>query len=265
MTANVSNTSLCNRALAAIGGKAFINSAFPSDGSAAGNACNLLYTPTYEQLARCAWWSSFQTQILLTLLLAGANTPENPTATPPFPPSPWLYQYAYPGDCLKARAIIPTVPAQGTGGTPTYSVNNNAPIWFMGRGQIPFKVATVRDANGNPIKVILTNQEQAQLNYTMNNPNPAVWDSQFQAAFVSALATFLSPALTMNMPLMQMNISIAERVIAEARASDGNEGGPNSQDNTPDWIRARSGGSGGWYAGVWQGIGYDNMAWPGVV
>ena len=116
------------------------------------------------------------------------------------------------------------------------------------------------DASGNPLQTIVTNQSQAQLLYTVDQPNPSIWDVQFQAAFVAALAAFLVPALSMQLPLMQLQINMAERLIAEARASDGNEGS-NSQDHNPDWMRARAGGSGGWYQGTWCGVGYDNMAW----
>jgi hypothetical protein len=128
-------------------------------------------------------------------------------------------------------------------------------------GRIPFKVAYGTDSNNNPYTIVLTNQEQAELNYTVNQQNPAIWDSQFEAAFVAALAAFLVPALSLHMGLMQANITLAERIIGEARASDSNEGS-NTQDNQPDWIRARSGGSGGWYQGSWNDAGYENVAWP---
>ena len=260
MTASSSQTSLSNRALAAIGGKFFISSAFPSDGTAAGNAVNLLYNPTVEQLSRCAWWDCLSFQAPLTLLGAAPGTPEGGSSgVGLLPPTPWLYMYSRPGNCLKARAIIPTFPFNGVG-TPDTTINNGAPVWLRGRGQIPFKAAYALDANNNPLAVILTNQSQAQLAYIINQPQPTIWDSQFEAAFVASLAAFLVPALAMNIPLMNLQIGIAERLIAEARTSDGNEGS-NSQDNTPDWIRARSGGSGaGW--GGWCGPTYDSMNWP---
>ena len=261
MTASSSQTSIANRSLAQIGGKSFISSAFPSDGTASGNAVNLLYTPTFEQLARTAWWDCLSFQATLSLLGAAPGTPEGGSSGAGLlPPTPWLYMYARPVNCLKARAIVPTFPFNGIG-TPDTTINNGAPIWLRGRGQIPFKAAYSVDANGNPIGVILTNQSQAQLTYVVNQPQPAIWDSQFEAAYVASLAAFLVPALAMNMPLMNMQINIAERLIMDARASDANEGS-NCQDNIPDWIIARSGGSGAWWDG-WQGPGYNDMAWPG--
>lgn len=259
MPANVSVTSLCQRALLSIGGKSDIN--LITENSAQAKACNLLFSPTFQQLARSAWWNCLQKQATLSLIAAAADTPENPNGTPPFPQSPWLYSYLLRSDCLKARSILPTLPAQSTGGSPATTAQIAAPIWLQGMNQIPFKVAYGTDSNGNPQTIILTNQQQAVLNYTVDSENPSIWDSQFQAAFVAALAAFLVPALSMNMTLMKMNIDLAERIIAEARASDGNES-TNTQDHLPDWIRARAGGSGGWYQNNWYNVGYDSVSWP---
>lgn len=259
MVATSTTTSLCNRSLFAGGSKSQIGNL--TERSAQADACNLFFIPTYNSLARTAWWNCFQKQATLSLLLAAANTPENPSGTPPFPATPWVYQYLQPSDCLKARAVLPTVPAQSTGGVPLTTAQIAAPISLQGLRQIPFRVAYATDASNNPLNVILTNQEQAVLNYTVNQPNPAIWDSQFEEAFVAALAAFLVPALSLHMPLFQANVTIAERMIAAARTSDGNEGS-SSQDNLPDWMRARAGGSGGWYEGGYYNVGYDNMAWP---
>ena len=260
MTSSASQTSLCQRALAAIGGKVSVSSIFPSDGSAQANNCNLLYIPTFEGLARTAWWDCLSQQATLSLLGAAPGTPEGGSSgSGLLPPTPWLYMYQRPPDCLKARAIIPTFPFNGLG-TPATTINNGAPIWLRGRGQIPFKVAYATDSGNNPLQVILTNQSQAQLDYIVNQPQPAIWDSQFEAAFVASLAAFLVPALAMNMQLMNLQINVAERLIIEARASDANEGS-NCQDSIPDWISARNGGAGTW-EGTWQGVGYSNMSWP---
>ena len=264
MTATSSQLSVCQRALAQIGGKTTISSVFPSDGSVQANKCNLLYLPTFEALARTAWWDCLSQQATLSLLGAAAGTPEGGTSgTGLTVPTPWLYMYASPTNSLKARAIIPTFPFSGIG-TPYTTSNNGAGVYLRGCGQIPFKVAYSTDASGNPLQVILTNQSQAQLAYIVNQPIPTIWDSQFDAAFVAALAAFLVPALAMNLPLMQTQAAMAERIIAEARASDANEG-VSSQNREADWIVARSGGSGGWYGNLdgWQGPGYDNMNWGG--
>ena len=244
----------------AIGGKSTISSVFPSDQSVAANACNLLYLPTFQSLARTAWWNCLSQQASLSILGAAAGTPEGGTTGYGLTvPTPWLYMYAAPTDMLKARAIVPTYPAQ-LSGTNYTTGSVPAPIYFRGRGQIPFKVAYSTNSSGSPISVILTNQDQAQLNYIVNQPIPTIWDSQFEAAFVASLAAFLCPGIAMNLPLMQMQARMAEEIIMQARTADGNEGS-STQDHVPDFIRARSGGSGTWGEDYWGGVGCDNMSW----
>lgn len=261
MPSNVSTVSLCNRALLAVGGRSQISRL--DEDTPAANACSVLYVPTFEQLARAAWFNCLRAQTTLTLLKAAQGTPENPNGTTlPTAPSPWLYEYQLPSNCLHARYVAPTLPITGTGTVPLTTVNNNAPTLIPNDGQIPFAVGYDTDAKGNPLTVVLTNQCQAQLVFTVNQPNPSVWDSQFQAAFVAALAAFLAPALTLNFELMKMQIGVADSIIMQARAADANEGS-NTQDNIPDWIRVRRGSGTASYGNSLYG--YPNfvpLTWP---
>lgn len=244
-----------------VGGRSQIGNL--NEGTPASKACDILYTPTFEALGRAAWWNCLGTQTTLTLLKAAKGTPENPNGTTlPLPPSPWLYEYLLPANCLHARNIIPTLPVTGVGTVPLTTINNAAPTILPNSGQIPFRVRYDTDAQGNPLSVILTNQCQAQLEFTVDQPNPSVWDSQFQAAFVSSLGVFLTPALTLNFELMKIQIGVADSVIMQARAADANEGS-NNQDNIPDWIRARRGGGSLSYGNNLYGYPtYIDMAWP---
>lgn len=258
--------SLVNRALLQIGARAQVSNL--SEGSTEADAASVLFVPVFEQLARAAHWNCLRKQATLSLLAAAMGTPENPQGTSlPLPPTPWLYQYALPSDCLFVRFIVPSFPAGVASVPPQTTINNAAPSWLPGGGQIPFAVAYATDVNNNPIQVILTNQDQAQAVYTVNQPNPVIWDSLFQQAFVSSLAAFFVPALSLNIQLMAASISAAERMIMQARVADGNEG-VTSQDHVPDFIRARGGESGWGYAyanGYFgqYGYGYCSMAWPG--
>jgi len=128
-------------------------------------------------------------------------------------------------------------------------------------GQLPFAVNYDTDTSGNPYVGILANTSGAQAVYTVNQPNPQIWDSQFQAGFVAALAAFLIPALAMNLSMLKMQVASADRIISGARVSDGNEFYA-VQDHTPDWISARGGGSG--MSQAFWNAGYDEMAWPVV-
>lgn len=255
--------SIANRALLSIGARSQISNL--NEGSTESDAINTLFIPTYEALARSARWNCFRAQATLSLLAAANGTPENPNGTTlPLPPTPWLYQYAYPSQCLAMRFIVPSNPA-ASGGIPPTSSSINAPIYIPNQGQIPFAVAAAVDSGNNPIVVILTNQQQAQAVYTIDQPNPVTWDSQFQAAMVASLAAYLVPALALNLQFMSMCIKSAENMIMQARVADGNEA-TISQDHVPDFIRARSAGSGCYGAGYgWNGAGYgcEAMYWPG--
>lgn len=261
MTSSATQIGVCNQSLLQIGARATIASF--SEGSTESNACRILYTPTYEMLARAAHWNCFRQQAVLTLLAAAAGTPENPDGTSmPLPPVPWLYSYATPDDNLQIRFIVPSFPSSSPSGTPPLTTASvTAGPWLPGGGQIPYAVAYSTDNLGNPREVVLTSQSQAQAVYTVNQPNPIVWDSLFQQAFVASLAAYLVPALSLNLPLMQASIRAADAMIAQARVRDGDEG-VTCVDHIPDWMRARAGGGSlAWNTGSY-GL-YDNMAWPG--
>lgn len=87
-------------------------------------------------------------------------------------------------------------------------------------------------------RVILTNQEYAVLRYIRQITDPNVMDPLFQKAWYNILTATLCMALTGDKQLANSRIGIANQVIAEARAVDGNEG-LTINDVTPDWIRVR--------------------------
>ena len=256
---------IANRALLAVGARAQISSLNPSDGSVEGDHVSTLWQSTFEQLARTAHWNCLGQQVVLPLLAAAKGTPENPDGTTmPVPPTPWLYAYAYPSDCLDVRYIVPSYPANTGSTTPAFPVNVAAPSWLPTGGQIPFKVQKVALSSTTTLLTILTNQELAQAVYTVNDSNPQSWDSLFQEAMVAALGAFLVPALSLDIALMDRCVKQAEIAIAQARIRDGNEG-VTSMDHSPDWMAARYGGQGYNFSfglGLNSGIGYS-MVWPG--
>lgn len=264
MVASSSAVSLANRSLLSVGARAQISSL--DEDSTEADAINVLFTPTFQQLARTAPWNCLKQQATLTLLAAAEGTEENPDGdTLPIPPQPWLYQYQVPSNSLQIRYLLPTLPtASTTGSSPLTTASVAAGPWApFGDQQIPFSVSYATDSDNNPLEVILTNLSDAQAVYTVDQPNPVIWDSLFEQAFVASLAAYLVPALSLNLPLMQMSIKTADAAIAQARMRDGNEGVV-CQDHLPDWISART--TGLLYAGNYgnsaAGYNWPGMGWP---
>lgn len=259
--ASQSQVTVCNLALLSIGARTQISSVTPSDGSTASDSCNTLFTFVFQNLARSARWHCLNKQLALTMIQAAQGTPENPTGTTlPLPAQPWLYGYLLPPDSLMIREVFPPINTSGSA-INQLAINNSITPCIPGTYQIPYALGYTTDSKGNPLEVILTNQESAVANYTVDQENPQLWDSLFTSAYVASLAAYLVPALSLNPPLMQSQIAIAERMINLARAQDGNES-PSSQTHVPDWIRTRGGVTGGAGWGGYNAYGPIGMVWP---
>ena len=245
MTAPRSPVDVCNLALLQIAARAQITSIDPSDGTVAGDACAALYQPTVDAFARAAHWNCLRFTATLSLLAAAAGTPENPSGTTlRTPPPPWLYEYALPDDCLKARFIVPAIPQQGgspmLGGATAYLPSG------LPDTAVPFVVAVDLDAGGNEIAVILANIGAAaggppSLVYTRRLNNIGLWDSHFLMGAKSALAAWLVNPINASAAMMTQAVGLAKAMLDAARISDGNEG-PSNTEHVPDWIAIRSGG-----------------------
>ncbi len=225
-----SDTEICNLALSAIGTRSSIASLM--ENSAEARACNLHYKPTVDAVLQAAFWNFARRQVALAVLLDASKSPPDPT------PSPWIYEYAYPSDCLQARYIMPMfnnqpASAPGTASQPFYV---GAPVRFV--------ISQDSDAAGNDIKVILTNQAQAQLIYTKRVTDVTMFDATFTQAVAAYLGHRLCIALTGDKAMAKMQFELASQLTLQARASNGNEG-LTIIDQIPDWMRVRG------YASDW--------------
>lgn len=205
-----------------------------------------LYQQQTDAVFRAAHWNSARKQAQLSLLKAAVGTPENPAGLLAQPPIPWRYEYGYPSDCLKVRFVMPN-PNQPIPGQAPLMTNvgvTNIPLVNTG---LPFVPAIDEDANGNQIKVILTNARMAQGVYTARIANVDLWDPSLQNAVVGALAAWAATPLSGSMDRMKLAVMMASSLIKAARDSDGNEG-ITSADYIPDWMQVRNAGSGsfGW-------------------
>jgi hypothetical protein len=107
-------------------------------------------------------------------------------------------------------------------------------------------------ANPAQQEVILTQQEFALLDYTFRGSLESIWDSMFVESIIAAMAGRLCQALTGDKTLARDKFTLANAIITNARAIDGNEG-LTIIDHVPDWIRTR---------GVGGGLGYEMFFYP---
>lgn len=254
----MNDVDLCNIALGQIAARTQITGLNPPSppNNIAAQAAASLYQLQADAVFRSAHWNSARKQATFTLLRAAVGTPENPAGALPAPPIPWRYEYAYPDDCLKVRFVIPQpqLPATSTPLMTNVGVNYQP----MVRTGLPFVPAIDTDANGNQIKVILTNACRAQGVYTARIANVDLWDSMLQNAVIGALGAWLCSPVSGSDERKKLAIAMASGLIQQARISDGNEG-ITSTDHIPDWMQVRNTGSnwgfnleGGGYLGGWD-------------
>lgn len=219
---------ICNLALSAMGTRSTISDI--SEGSAEARQCALHYDAARDAVLAAAHWNFARKQVALALLKDAT------LATPDDVPQPWLYEYAYPSDAIQARYMMSTIDTSAASSmfgvaSPGVSQLTGSPIRFL--------ISLDVDDNGNDVKVILSNQEDAQLVYTKRVIDPNLFDSTFVQAFAYYLASKLVIALSGDKQLARDMFSVADRVTTQARVTNGNEGGPTVIDHLPDWLRVR--------------------------
>jgi hypothetical protein len=228
-----SQVQIANMALDVIGTRSSIASL--SEGSNEANAIARHWDNAVDAMLRAAHWNFARKQIALTLLQDGTNGGTVPT--------PWLYEYAYPSDCVLLRQLIPMIQvgtaSPGIPGQPAGVAAYGPPVRFL--------MSTDLDINGNPLEVLLTNQPQAIGVYTFRNTNTAMWDALYVQGFAAYLGARVCMTLTGDKGTQQMAFRMAQQYAIDAQRMNGNEG-LTVIDTVPDWMRVRG------YASDW--------AWP---
>lgn len=281
---------LANRALDAIGAAVQPISDL-EDGTREAEVAVRHYMPVLKQLFRAAHWNFARRREPMILLndATGATTAAQIAQNLPQTVGtgttgmyPWLYEYAWPPDAMKARFVPATWQQPTNSVPPTGGTSLTGPIGVR-EFPSPFVVTVdvIPPLQGVPVNwaasplldgiqgsgraqqsVILTNQVNASLVYTALILEPDEWDPLFQQAFVSTLASHLAlPLLTQRrdaLAIRDEQIKVARAAIEQARLTDGNEGWF-TNDHTPDWLRARQSGprwssqQGGPIGGLWNG------------
>ena len=194
---------LVNLALRKIKATKRVGSAY--EGSAASEAALQLFSQVRDNLIQSADWDfTRRANVPLTIYKgpppAYGFGPWQPW-TPAYPPPPWIFEYAYPSDCVQFSALVPM---------PTiYPILDPQPAnWRVDEDAF--------DASGQPIspvKVIMARLPMALGVYQARITNMALWDSKFTEAFVDALAA----ALEANPQLKQVEM---QRADMSARAAE---------------------------------------------
>ena len=194
---------LVNQALREGGVKRRIGSVY--EGTEAAKTALELYGQARDELLRSEDWDFARRTLALTLLKgpppAGGYYPGN-LWNSTFPPTGWLYEYAYPGDCLQVAAIVPQ-----PGNFPVYDP----------------KPAVWRIDNDNALslaaKVILTNVRNAVAIYRAQVIDPSTWNASFTATLIARLAAKFAIALSGSLDLAKAEDQEAagEAAIADVR------------------------------------------------
>ena len=129
-------------------------------------------------------------------------------------PGNWTYMYTYPTDAVRVNGIIDPVET----GTP-----------------IKFEVAR----NASDVKVVLTDQEDAEFFYTARITDTVQFDPEFTMALSYALAARLAMPLTGERAIMGDMDTLARNIVNSAWETDSNEG---IEEDLPEatWIQARA-------------------------
>ena len=238
----VSLIDTCNRALSAIGARSTIASLTEASPEAA--ACSLHFASVRDALLRMADWDFATFTATATLLKAAPGTPENPGGAAiwsnAYPPPPWLFEYVYPADCLRVQRVLPAATAAAAGAVPIFPTSAGGGFRGSAVASMRFCVANDRDGQGNPITVILCNQDQAILQYTAQITVADRFDSLFENAMSAGLAAAICFSITGDKGLRDRLTKDANEMVIQAREADGNEG-MTVIDYVPDFIRGREG------------------------
>lgn len=207
---------------------------------------NLYFNDTRDALLRAAPWNFARRVDYLSLFRAAPGTPENPSPGdgywhPDQPPPGFLYDYYYPADCVKFRAVIPQINS-GSGLTPPlFSVPSWTTVPLANTPVVRFLVGTAFNDAEQEITVISTNQRLAVGVWIRRVTNVSLWDPSFKQAFIDALACRIAMPITGNKDVANRCEQLAKGVmgtITAARVADGNEG-TTRDDHIPDWLVAR--------------------------
>jgi hypothetical protein len=168
---------LVNLTLSRIGYALRIGSIY--EGSKAAKLALTCYSQTRDEVLRSQDWGFAGRDVVLTLQKQAPPGGYGGTPwTSAYPMLPWLFQYNYPNDALKIRAV------------------KNTPVFIPDFDPQYNTFGMENDNTYNPPqRVILCNVPNAICLYTGQITNPIDWEPDFIEAFAAALGRRLAPVL----------------------------------------------------------------------
>lgn len=197
-------TQIVNLALQRIGCSQFVANADSEDSTEA-RAARLAFDDERDYALRSFPWPFATAYATLGLVAGSSSSRVN---------YDWTFAYRHPPDCLEARRIV----------TPNGRKETVPPAFRIGR-----------DSQG---RLIYTDQEQAQLEYTIRIADAVEFDALFVSALAWRLAHVLAPALSRIEGKTEDALKMFLFDLSRAEAGAMNEG---QSDEPPEaeWIRAR--------------------------
>lgn len=224
---SAADIAIANSALGAARARTQLITSFSQPGPEA-SQISQNYASTRDQLLREFNWAFAKS----TVSLGTATKSYDPTATSwtnAQPPPPWFYEYAFPANCVKVRAVlgqnipgivVPILPNTGQDIGP----------------QLPFYSYEV--VNDGGVRVIVTNAPGALAIITLGGLDPSVWDAMFTELMVAQLAANIALPLSGDMQLTDGLAKSAAMLQQRAMVRSANDS-TDIQHIMPDWIRAR--------------------------
>ena len=169
---------IVNDALTRIGYKDRVGSLY--EGSKASKKALDIYAQTRDELLRTGEWPFARRDVIGILLKQappGGYVPTQPWNPSTYPPLPWLFEYAFPDDCITVRAVRPQ----------QIMVPNFAP-----------RSHTFAIANDSNERVVLSQVANAVITYTGQITDPTDMAVDFVEALCAAMARRLAAVLTQS-------------------------------------------------------------------
>ena len=194
---------ICNLALSNIG---ISQISSLSDTDKVSVECNLRYEPARDAVLREHDWGFARVrEDLVTTASLGTSISIDG----------WDYVYQYPEKCLAARKIY------NSAGSPVLEFET-------------------RYDSASDTRIIVSNEEDAQLEYTYQHTNVELYDPMFISALAWRLAAELALPLRAVPELQQLCFNSYRYTLGYAKALDGNEVGKNpSADDDNPYLSAR--------------------------